>query len=348
MEKIDEVMSTLNTMKDELQKDREAFEAEKRALEQEKAAFNAAPSVKREKEIGATLRDVMTAMTEKRAITLSGTGSVVVMNELAKVLANNTDILTGTRVFYGPNANTVIPVLNPRPAYPARQAEGASSIASDSTAALGVTELKPETYVAILPVSFEALKYSAANLESELLTVIAEAYREKMAEMMVVGRDKATYYEFLGIFNSAPEANQIQTAAEGAPTMKDLVTLALTMRNKVMTAPVIVMNPALYAGITAADVKGYDVYKNELIMNKTIEGVRIELCGKAPVDTTQGKTVAVGFDKKNYAIGIASDLTIEPLKKPGDTNTYFQAVMGMDGRPIVKANVYSLIVKKNV
>ena len=83
-------------------------------------------------------------------------------------------------------------------------------------------------------------------------------------------------------------------------------------------------------------------------MNKTIEGVRIELCGKAPVDTTQGKTVAVGFDKKNYAIGIASDLTIEPLKKPGDTNTYFQAVMGMDGRPIVKANVYSLIVKKNV
>ena len=52
--------------------------------------------------------------------------------------------------------------------------------------------------------------------------------------------------------------------------------------------------------------------------------------------------MAVGFDKGDYAIGIAANLEITPIRKPGDTNTYFQCCMGMDGKPIVAANVYGL------
>jgi len=52
--------------------------------------------------------------------------------------------------------------------------------------------------------------------------------------------------------------------------------------------------------------------------------------------------VAVGFDRSDYAIGLTTDIEITPIRKPGDTNTYFQAVMGMDGKPIVAANTYAL------
>ena len=163
-----------------------------------------------------------------------------------------------------------------------------------------------------------------------------------MAQQMVNGRGKTTYYEFGGLFTSVPAGNQIACASSGAPTIADLVKLALTMQDKVMANPTIVISPTLYAGITTASVSGYDVYRNEIIMNRTLEGVRIEVCGYAPSTTTANSIVAVGFDKGNYAIGVAADLTIKPLEKVGDTNVYYQAVMGLDGKPIVAANCYAL------
>lgn len=340
--KFNEIMDQMRSMQDQLKADREAFAAEQRAFEQEKAAFTEAPSVKRDKVISGQMREVIDAMMKQRAITLNGAGAVEVINQLFKAFANKTSIVDGVRFFQGPNANTVIPILSPRPARPARAAEGSTSISSDSTAVLAATELKPETYVSVLPVSFEALQYCGANLESELIDVFADAFRDAMAYQMVNGRDKATYYEFLGLFNAAPAANQIACDSSGAPVMADLVELALKMQDKVMAEPTIVIAPTLYAGITSAAVTGYEVYKNELIMNRTIEGVKVEVCGFAPTSTSADDIVAVGFDKKDYAIGIAANLTIEPIKKPGDTNTYFQAIMGIDGRPIVKANVYAL------
>ena len=340
--KFDEIMGQMRSMQDQLKADREAFAAEQRAFEQERTTYNDNPVVKREKALDEQMRALVTAMQEKRAITLSGAGAVEVIGALFKVFKNRTEILDGLRYFYGPNAATVIPVLSPRPARPARAAEGASSITSDSTAALGATELKPETYVSVLPVSFEALKYLPFNLEDQLREVFGEAFADAMANQVVNGKGKTTYYEFGGLFTSVPSGNQIACAASGAPTIADLVNLALAMQNKVMTQPTIVISPTLYAGITTAAVTGYEVYKNELIMNHTIEGVKVEVCGYAPTATTANAIVAVGFDKGDYAVGIAADLTIEPLKKPGDTNTYFQAVMGLDGKPIVAANVFGL------
>lgn len=258
------------------------------------------------------------------------------------VAAQKKKVLNGVRFFYGANSNTVIPVLNPRPAVPSRAAEGSTNIASDSTAALGATELKPETYVSVLPVSFEALKYSGADLESALREVFTDCFAQAMANGMMTGRGKATYYEMAGIFKSVPSANQIACGASGAPTMGDLVKLALAVQDKEMNDPTISISPTLYSGITADTSTGYDTYKNELIMNKSIEGVKVELTGKAPSGTTANDLVAVGYSKDNYAVGVAAELTIEPIKKVGDTNTYFQAVMAFDGAPIVAANTFAL------
>ncbi len=340
--KLDDVMTELRTMGDQLKADREAFAAEQRAFEKERAAYHNNPGVQRTEQLATSLREIATAMKEKRAITLQGAGAVAVISELFKVFKNRTGILDGLRYFNGPNSATVIPVLSPRPARPARVAEGVTNASADSTAALGATELKPETYFSELPVSFETLKYLPVDFENELVEIFADAFADAMANQVVNGRGKTTYYEFGGLFTSVPSDNKIACAASGAPTIADLVTLALTMQNKVMANPTIVISPTLYAGITSASVSGYDVYKNELIMNRTIEGVRVEVCGYAPSTTTANSIVAVGFDKGDYAVGIAADLTIEPIRAKGDTNTYFQAVMGMDGKPIIAANTYAL------
>lgn len=340
--KLDEVMTELRSAQDQLKTDREAFAAEQRAFEKERAAFKGNPAVQRSEALSTQIREIVTAMQEKRAITLSGAGAVEVINELFKVFRTRTSILEGVRFFQGPNAQTKIPVLSPRPARPSRVAEGVTNASGDSTAALGHTDLEPETYFSELAVSFETLKYAPVDFERELYEVFSDAFVDAMAHQMVNGRGKTTYHEFGGLFTSVPAGNQIACASSGAPTIADLVKLALAMQDKVMRTPTIVISPTLYAGITSASVSGYDVYKNELIMNRTLEGVKVEVTGFAPSTTTANSIVAVGFDKGDYAIGVAADLTIEPIRAKGDTNTYFQAIMGMDGKPIVAANVYGL------
>ena len=340
--KLDDLMTELRSTSEQLQKDREAFTAEQRAFEKEKAAFKENPGVQRNEALEGALRDIKSAMLEKRAITLSGAGAVAVVGELFKVFKDRTGITQGARFFQGPNAQTKIPVLSPRPALPAGATEGATSISADSTAALSATVLEPMTFVSILPVSFEAVRYSSFDWNTEIYRIFGDAFGMAMAKNMVAGRGKTTYSEFGGLFTSVPAGNQIACASSGAPTIADLVKLALTMQDKEMAAPTIVISPTLYAGITSASVSGYDVYKNELIMNRTIEGVKVEVTGYAPSVTTANAIVAVGFDKNDYAIGIGSEIIIDPIKKVGDTNTYYQACMGMDGKPIVAANVYGL------
>lgn len=335
-----EIVNAIKEVKDSLAQERESLAAERRAFEQERAAHTA--PVTGQTEYRSTLESLKNAMVEKRAITLNGSGAVAVVNELFKVVQQKTAILDGVKVFYGANSNTVIPILSPRPAVPTRQAEGASNISSDSTAALGATELKPETYVSVLPISFEALKYCGADIEASLNEVFAGSFAQAMANGMLTGRGKPTYYEMYGLFTQVPSANQIACAASGAPTMADLVNLALRMQDRDMVEPTIVMNPAFYAAITAAATSGYDNYKNELIINKTIEGVKVELSGKCPSTSVANDIMVVGYDKSGYAIGVASELTIEPIKKVGDTNTYFQATMAFDGAPIVAASTFAL------
>ena len=339
--KFEEAMNKLQTMSDELKKDRDAFNAERQEFEKRQAEM-LAPKKDGKSVLGEQVRAIVSAMQEKRAITLSGAGAVEVIGALVKVFKNRTSILDGLRYFYGPNSATVIPILNPRPARPSRVAEGVTNASSDSTAALGATRLEPETYFSELPVSFESLKYLPFDFEAQLVEIFGDAFADAMAAQVVTGRGKTTYYEFAGLFTSVPSDNQIACAAAGAPTIADLVKLALKMKDKVMANPTIAISSTFYAAATTGTVQGYDVYRNELIMNGSIQGVKVEVTGYAPTSTSANAIVAVGFDKGDYAVGIGAEIAIRPINKVGDTNTYYQAIMGMDGKPIIAANTYAL------
>lgn len=335
-----ELRSLSDKMKDgsmtaeEGEKKLEELRARKRAAEQALAQAKAPKGTERT----ASLAEISKAMVEKRAITLNGTGAINQIRELQKELARKKEILNLVRYFYGPNASTNIPVLSPGLATPATAAEGATNIAVDNQAVLKSMSVTPHAFVSILPVSAEALALGSVNLESELPAVFAEAFADGFAKQ-VIGGD-GTGLNFRGLFTGITET--VDCAATGTPKMADLVKLALTMRDY-NDDSIIVMHPTVYSGIMADSTAGVaELYKEELIRSKTVEGVRLLLTGYAPSSVAAGATVAVAGRMGDYAFGMASEITIEPLKNVGDTNTYFQAVVFANGDKILDRNFYGL------
>jgi HK97 family phage major capsid protein len=320
---------------DEARKKFDELRAQKAEIEKAIALENA-PIEKR----GASTADIQKALIEKRAITLSGTGAINQIKELAKELQAKTPVLERVRYFYGPNASTNIPVLSPGLATPAAAAEGATSIAVDSTAALGAKSITPHAYVSILPISLEALTMGTVDFDSELPSIFADAFAQGFHKGILTGSGSGL--NFTGLFGSIPAANKITCGAAGNPLINDLVTLALTVED-LTDSGVIVLSPSIYAGILADTTAGVaEVYKEELIRNKTIENVKVILTSAAPSTLTAGSIVAVAGRLDDYALGMASEINIEPIKKVGDTNTYFQASVFANGIPIIEKNFYGL------
>jgi HK97 family phage major capsid protein len=321
---------------DEAKKKFDELRAQKAEIEKAIALENA-PVEKR----GASTADIQKALIEKRAITLSGTGAINQIKELAKELQAKTPVLERVRYFYGPNASTNIPVLSPGLATPAAAAEGATSIAVDSTAALGAKSITPHAYVSILPISLEALTMGTVDFDSELPAVFADAFAQGFHKGILTGSGSGL--NFTGLFGSIPAANKITCGAAGNPLINDLVTLALTVED-LTDSGVIVLSPSIYAGILADTTAGVaEVYKEELIRNKTIENVKVILTSAAPSTLTAGSVVAIAGRLDDYGLGMASEINIEPIKKVGDTNTYFQASVFANGIPIIEKNFYGLV-----
>jgi hypothetical protein len=148
---------------------------------------------------------------------------------------------------------------------------------------------------------------------------------------------------FEGLFLGLTE--KITCAVAGMPKMADLVDLALKMRDYTDDA-IIVMNPTIYSGIQADATAGVaQLYKEELIRTKTIEGVKVLLTGYAPSATATGAVVAVAGRMSDYGFGLASEITIKPKEIVGDTNTYFEAIVFANGKKIVDKNFYGLVTK---
>jgi HK97 family phage major capsid protein len=323
---------------DEAKKQFEELRAKKAEIEKAIALENA-PVEKR----SASTADIQKALLEKRAITLNGTGAINQIKELAKELAAKTPVLERVRYFYGPNAGTNIPVLSPGLATPASAAEGATSISVDSTAALGAKSLTPHAFVSILPISLEALTMGTVNFDSELPAIFADAFAKAFHTGILIG--VGTGLEFTGLFEAVPAANTITCGDTGYPTVADLVELALTVQDLTDNG-VIVLGPTTYANILADSTTGVaEIYKEELIRNKTIENVQVILTSAAPSTTTSGDVLAVAGRLDDYALAMASEINIEPIKKVGDTNTYFQASVFANGAPIVAKNFYALAAK---
>jgi HK97 family phage major capsid protein len=323
---------------DEAQKKFGELRAKKSEIEKAIALENAPIETR-----SASTADIQKALLEKRAITLNGTGAINQIKELAKELMAKTPVLQRVKYFYGPNASTNIPVLSPGLATPAAVAEGATNIAVDTTAVLGNKLITPHAFVSILPISLEALTMGTVNFDSELPAIFADAFAQAFHTGILTG--SGTGLNFTGLFGAIPTNNKIECADEGNPTVADLVELALTVQDLTDNG-VIILAPSIYAGILADSTTGVaDVYKEELIRNKTIENVNVILTSAAPSTITSGSVVAVAGRLDDYALGMASEINIEPIKKVGDTNTYFQASVFANGIPIIAKNFYGLETK---
>ena len=291
-----------------------------------------------------TNADFIKAAEEKRSLTLAKNGALNQVQELIKAIIDKDEILSFARYFYGPNASTTIPVLSPRPALPAGQSEGASGIASDSTAQMGTTEIQPMIYFAELPVTYEALKLNSINLESELPEIFREAFQAAMHEGMLVGTGSGK--EMKGIFVSAKDNASGQTAISGAkPTISELAALALTLAGLNGNYD-LVMHPSIYADILsdATDSEDVKLYKESLIRDKKIEGINVRLDNNAPSAKSSGAVLVAGVPLDRYAIGVAGEVEIRPVTKTGDTQTYFHALMPFSGKAILDGDIYSLVV----
>jgi len=322
---------------DEAKAKLDELRAQKREIEQ-RMAQAAAPIEKSGR--SASVEEVRSAMVEKRAITLNGTGAISQIAQLAKELARKKRILDMVRYFYGQNASTNIPVLSPSLAVPGAYAEGATNILPDDQARISAKTITPHAFVSILPVSAEALTLGSVNLESELPAIFAEAFADGFAQQVVQG--DGTGLNFNGLFNNIAADNRIQCATAGTPRVADFVNLALTLRDFTDDA-IIVTHPTVYAGVLADSTAGVaELYKEELIRNKTIEGVSVLLTGYAPSSIAAGATVAVAGRMRDYGFGLASEISIKPINRVGDTNTYFQATVFGNGTKIVDKNFYGL------
>ncbi len=331
----------IETMVSEIRSIKDNLEAEKRDFEAKMASYNA-PVNTRDAERAEAWRDVANAMREKRAVTLGGTGRINLVPEIVKIAQEKTPLLDRVRVFTGRDSQTNIPVWNPTIATPANYAEGAASITKDSQGKLGIKSLAPYAYVSVLPVSDATILMGGSNFEAELPSIFAEAFAKAMHKGIVAGTGADR--EMLGLFTGTDFTSHTCKAA-GSPAMADLVNFALSLQEYYNDA-VIVMNPAIYSAITAsAEDDITRVYKEELIRNKSIEGVNVILTSYAPSATASGSVVAVGGPLNQYALAVAQEMTIEPYKQVGDLNTYYQAVAYFNGAPILPANFHKLLAK---
>lgn len=311
--------------------------AELRAKKSEVEKAEALASAPIEKRSGiVSFADIRDAMLEKRAVTVNGTGVINQITEIVNLIAQKTPLLQAVKYFYGPNASTNIPLLSPGLAAPSTASEGYTTGSEDSTAVLSSTSITPVAYISTLPVSWEALNLSSANLESQFPALFADVYARAMHKVVV---------DALFHTSGVAAANKLECAASGLPSVIDLAELAISMQDYMDNA-VIVTSPAAYrnALASATDTVG-KLYVEELIRSKSIEGVKVILTGFAPVSTSTGVLTAVGGDLTNFGMGVASSLMITPKSKVGDGNTYFDAAMYFGGKVIQNANLFGLKAK---
>lgn len=314
-------------------KELDALRAKKAELIQAEA-LAAAPIEKRS--VATSFADVRDALLEKRAVAINGTGAINQVSEIVKLIQQKTPLLQAVKYFYGANASTSIPLLSPGLAVPVAQSEAYSGGSVDSTAVLSAVSIVPVAYNSVLPVSYDAIRLSAANLESQLPSLFADVYANAMHKVIV---------DSLFHTASVASANKTECAASGLPTVMDLAILAMNCQDY-MDDAVIVVAPATYRAVlaSATDTVG-KLYTEELIRSRTIEGVKVIVTGFAPTSTSSGVMTAVAGNLSNWGMAVASELSIQPKSKVGDNSVYYDSFMYFAGKSIQPANFFALKAK---
>lgn len=279
---------------------------------------------------------------ETRSLTIGSTGAINQVKQLFKEIADNDDLLNKASFYYGPNASTNIPVLATIDD-PASFAEGATNASADTSAGVSVTEIQPLGYVSVLPITAEALTMNTINLEAELPSIFGKAFKKIMHQGMLtgIGSSKAMKGLFVSAASNADGKISMDTGKKYQLSKLAELALKCTSKDEEFT---IVMNPGVYGKFLADSTSGEDIklYKESLIRDKSIEGVKVFLDPKAPNLDTDGAAVAVGAPLARYAIGQATQVSIDTIKVKGDTNTYFQATMFFSGKQISDKDIYWL------
>lgn len=273
---------------------------------------------------------------EQRSLTLSGAGAYNVLSSFEKVVADKHDIVSKAKWFYGAGAQTNIPVFTARPARPIKQAEGATGIAADATAAQSVTTITPYAYYSEIFVSAENIVQGAASVEAALPELFGEAFANALHYGMVVGDATMT-----GIFADAALTNDIVCGAAGHPTWTDFIALTSALKAKAFN-PVIVTCSEFVGDLLLSTAASHEGLKMELLTKGTIRGVPVYEDPFAPTVHAAGNIVACGLDLSNYAIACAREFSIVPIRAVGTAGTYFQATGFYNGKPILAANGWQL------
>jgi hypothetical protein len=244
------------------------------------------------------------------------------------------------RKFTGANASTNIPIFSPTIAAPGGYAEGVTNVAKDTQARLSNKTLTPRAFISILPVSAETLELGSVNFEAELPSIFADAFAQGFHQQIATGSGSGL--DFTGLFTAAAANGLAIEEDAGIMALRDLA-LKLQDYNDIGNACIIV-HPSVYSKIMADPVADseVDLYKEELIRSKRIEGVEVLLTGVAPSSVASGSVYAVGCSLQNYGLAVASEIRITPIRMVSDTNTYFEAVIFANGAPILDKEIFSL------
>ena len=302
------------------------------------------------------------AMLEKRALSLSDqdhttagyavygedagthTGKIAQIAQLWDLIKEKEILLDRVSYFNGPNFETQIPVLEARPAEPTEVGEGWNANDPDAfkKANVAVKKINPVTHVGILPITYEAARQSFVGLEDRIPGLLAESFRTSMCNQL---------FGILFDEGNIADDNKIETASADAVTLADLEALALKVLDTDIAEPVLIMNPDIYSKLATTNEVGYDFIREELVRNKSVEGIKVVLSGKAPkfygasAQVEAGDVAVFAGDLKNVAFGVADQVTIEPIKRLGDSNTYYQAIGAWNAIMVQPKNVYALVKK---
>jgi len=269
--------------------------------------------------------EIQKSLKEKRAVTLSGTGKVNVLNELAYALEDKTDLLSRFSIQSGASSNTVIPVWNTSAGEFSAVDENGDFTESDGSMA-SIT-VQPRAFAKSLKVSDETLKLSSVDFEGAIQGILSESVRRTLLKAIFEGVD--------GRFDAIDKGATAITVEKLDPVA--IQKLALTLLSKTDKG-VILVNPMTYATITDAGTKKDEILLKQIVEDKTCEGVEIILSPFVP----EGKVL--GGDLGNYGIGVANELEITPKQKVGSLAHNFDASIYAAGKPIVEKDFFVLSV----
>src|SRR5574344_340191 len=298
--------------------------AAKKELEQERALKEAPVVENRNAEKTKLYADLQKEMKEKRAVTVSGTGTVSVIADMVYALEAKKNLLSEFSIFTGASSSTIIPVWNNAEGEFAPVAEDGTFSAGSET--MATTTVQPFAFGKQIKVNDQVLKLSGVDFENQINKIITNASNRTILKQ---------------IFNGTGASGQFTAITSGATAstktafnMAGLQDFALTLMDKTDSGKIL-MNPTVYETLVDCSTKKDEILMKKLLEEKTIEGVPVLLSSYVP-----STVYAIGCDPKNYALGVADELQIVPKTTAGSLVHTYDASIYMNGKPIVPTDVY--------